>query len=263
MIVSTKATYVAADPAQRVRAFNAGGSTLYYKTTSDVSSGTKDGSIASGEGVTLSAGAYFVTSSGDAQLNLHTADPIIQTLHVSGEILGSPKFSEGIESSVGDLPGVWGGGFQPVTAETGTDTAFAEKKLFLTSLFLPVNKTLTGVAYLLGAGGGTNRVVAGLWSSSGTLLAKSTETSEGTVAGTEKTIQKLAFTSTYNAVGPALYFIGVTANGATAKLRTIPANTSSENIKAGEVTLATKNTLADVTVPTTFTAAKGVVAAVY
>lgn len=170
----------------------------------------------------------------------------------------------GVVSS-GGLPGVYAGNWAPATAESGTDTKLVEKKLFLTSVFLPANKKLKGVAILVGGTGSKGKVVAALFDATGKVLAKSSEATEGTALGAEKAIQKLAFTAEYDAVGPKTYFIGLTGNGVEeGTFRTIPADTASDNVWTGEKELEAKNTMADFAAPpSTFTGGKGPVAALY
>jgi hypothetical protein len=74
-------------------------------------------------------------------------------------------------------------------------------------------------------------------------------------------VQTIAFESTYAAKGPAMYYVGVSASGATAKLRTVPANLSF-GIFAGQVS-QTHGVVAAITAPTTFTAGKGPYVYVY
>lgn len=244
MILKTSAYYIPADITQPKNIINQSGGTAYYKATSDVSSG--DTALTVGSSVTITAGEYFISASTS---KLRVED--VAVLAPAGGIT---------PASAAPGPVTW----QPPTAESGTDTAFAEKKLFTASIFLHFNMTVTGVKYLLGAGGGTNKVIAALFNSAGQKVANSSETTEGTVAGTEKTVQTLAFTSAYQAKGPALYYVGLTANGATAKLRTIPANTALNGILTAEISLTTKNVVpASVTAPTEWIAAKGPVAGLY
>lgn len=244
MILKTSAYYIPADTTQPKTVINQSGGTIYYKATSDVSTG--DTSVAVGGSVRITAGRYFISAS-------------VSKVRVEAEVVPST----GAAALSGSYLGAWVGSYMPGTAESGTDTAFAEKKLFTGSLFLPMNMTITGIGYLLGAGGGTNKVIAALFDANGRKLANSSEATEGTTAGTEKTVQKLAFTTPYVAKGPALYFVGLTANGATAKFRTIPANTL-VNALTAEISLSTKNVVpTSVTAPTEWTAGKGPVAFVY
>lgn len=237
------AVLINADPSNQKRITNTVGGKLHYKTTSAVS--TSDSGLEPGEGLTIVQTTWIISASESKVLIDNFAGAASTIASASGPT------------------GVWAGTYAPVAATTGTDVAFAEKKLFLSSVYLPANKTITGIGVLLGGEGGTNKLVAGLFNSSGAVVARSSETTEGTTAGTKETVQELAFTSAYTASGPATYFIGITGNGTTAKFRTIPSNTAGKNVFAGEVELAAKNVLASVTVPSTFTGGKGPVAFVY
>lgn len=151
--------------------------------------------------------------------------------------------------------------FAPSTAITGTDTAFANNTLFLSSIFVPVNKTLTGVGFLLGSVGGTDKVIVALYDATGAPVANSTVAASGTTAGTAANTQEIPFTATYAAKGPNMYYVGVAANGATAKLRTVPAFTATE-LFCGSVAW-THGTVAAVVAPTAFAADKAPIAYVY
>lgn len=172
-------------------------------------------------------------------------------------------YAELEEQVSGAAPGYFAGGWAPNTATSGTDTTPAEKKLFVTSVFIPSFKVIKGIGYLVGSVGGTNKAVAGLFSATGTVLAKSSETTEGTLVGTAAEIQELTLTTEYAASGPGLYYVGITMNGNTARLRTIPTNTAGSNVLTTEATLTAKNVLETIAAPTTFTGAKGPVAWVF
>lgn len=223
------------------------GGKLCYKTTSAVT--TSDTEIAEGTSIQVETPIWLISAS--------------QTAVIVDEKRASTVGGGVISNS--NIPGVFAGGYIPATAESGTDLAGAEKKLWVTSLWLPVNKVITGIGVLLGAGGGTDKTIFALFDSAGVKVANTSETTEGTVVGTEKTVQEIAFTSTYAADGPGLYFIGITSNGTTGKFRTIPANCAGSNVFAGEVALATKNTILSTayTMPTTFTGGKGPICWVY
>lgn len=263
VVGKTKAKLIYATPQWQAKIINGGGSKLFYKTEADVDTG--DTEVAVGASVTVE-NVVFIISEGRSNVTIeHKEAPSYQDVTITDDLTVTDSLT--VSGGATITPATAGFGavtWQPPTAESGTDTAFAEKKLFVASIFLPYSATLTGVKYLLGAGGGTNKVIAALFDSAGKKVANSSETTEGTTAGTEKTVQTLAFTSTYAAKGPARYFIGITANGATAKLRTIPANTVVNGILTIEASLETKNVVpASITAPTEFVAAKGPVAGVY
>lgn len=151
--------------------------------------------------------------------------------------------------------------WQPVAATSGTDTTPASGTQFVTSIWIPATFTLTGVSYLIGSVGGTDKVYAALYDSTGALLANSSVSGGGATVGTAANQQTLAFTSTYALDYPGLYYVGISMNGTTARLRTIPAHTQA-GLWAGSVS-QTHGTVAAITAPTTFTADKAPVVFVY
>jgi hypothetical protein len=108
--------------------------------------------------------------------------------------------------------------------------------------------------------GGTDKVIAELFDSSGALLANSALA--GATVGTAANSQQVALTAVYEAV-PGLYFVGLVFNGTTAKFRTVPAFCQvGKNLLAGSVA-HTFGTAAAVVVPLTFTADKSPVMSFY
>lgn len=252
----TTARLVNAAPNAKAKIINGAGGKLFYKTAEDVSTSSTE--IAVGSSATVEQVVWIISESRSQVLVEHPLSIVASSITVTGA--STP--TGGIAPPTA-APGFYAGQWHPVAATSGTDTTPAEKKLFVTSLFLPVNKKIKGIGYLVGSVGGTNKVVAGLWNSSGELLAHSSETTEGATVGTAAEIQELNLTSEYSATGPAVYFVGVTMNGNTARLRTIPKNTAGANVMSGEISITTKNTLAKITAPTEFVADKGAVAWIY
>lgn len=146
--------------------------------------------------------------------------------------------------------------WQPSVATSGTDTTPASGTQFVTSIYLPFNMTITNISYLIGSVGGTDKVYAVLYSSAGAVLANTDITVSGTnvTVGTAANIQTIPLTATYAAT-TGRYFIGISMNGNTARLRTIPAHTQ-VGVLAGQVAQV-HGTVAAITVPSTFTADKG------
>ncbi len=139
-----------------------------------------------------------------------------------------------------------------VAATSGTSTQGVANKQWISSLFIPANVTLTGLAFLIGTTGGTDKAIVSLYNNAGTLVANSTTASSGTTVGTAANLQSLDFTATYAAVGPARYWAAVQTNGTAAYVRTIPAYCSlgptTSQTNASAVPAAT------ITPVTTFTA---------
>jgi len=154
------------------------------------------------------------------------------------------------------------GTYTNAVTNTGTDTAGASGTEFVGAIFIPMNCTVTGIGYLIGATGGTDKAIVSLYSATGKILASSAIA--GVTVGTAGTVQQLPFTTAYAAVGPAFYFLSLTYNGTTARFRSIP-TTAEFGIKhiGNEVAGCTFGTLANIVVPTTFVADKVPIAALY
>lgn len=174
-------------------------------------------------------------------LNTHSTTPTIN---------GAVTFTGGIApASCSGFHNV-----MPATATSGTDTTPADGTQFVASIFVPTNFTVTSVNYLIGSVGGTNKVYAAIYTSAGALVANSSVSGGGATVGTAANIQTLALTATAALVGPRLYYVGISMNGNTARLRTIPAHCQGSTW-AGSVS-QTHGTVAAITAPTTFTADK-------
>lgn len=163
----------------------------------------------------------------------------------------------GAQVSATEFKHVYAGGMAPIAATTGTDTAGINGTLWISEIFIPANMTITGVSYLIGSVGGTDKVIVALFNSAGAIVANSILDTSVTV-GTTATFQRVPFTATYAAIGPGKYFVAVQYNGATAKIRTQAggdANTTS--------IAQTFATLVAITVPTTWTISTGPIAMLY
>jgi hypothetical protein len=145
----------------------------------------------------------------------------------------------------------------PATSTTGTDTTPVNGTLWIGEVRVMANCTSTGISYLIGSVGGTDKVVVALFSSAGAVLANSALDSSVTV-GTTATFQRVPFTATYALKGPGKYYVGVQMNGNTARLRT----QAFGDIDATSIS-QTFNTLVAITPPTTFTASKAPIAMLY
>ncbi len=260
LTLTTRAVYVGVDSAagEQVTIRNASGSTLYYGEAEDVDSG--DTSVAEGASATFTDDKWIV-SAGTSQVSLTTlVSPSVEDLNVADDVAvtgdlvvaGLTDIGAGGLDPISTPGGV--ANWQPVAATSGTDTTPANGTQFVTSIFIPGNMTITNVNYLIGSVGGTDKVYAALYSSSGALLGNSSVSGGGATVGTAANLQTLALTSTYAAKGPGRFFVGVSMNGNTARLRTIPAFCQAGRL-AGSVS-QTHGTVAAITAPSTFTADK-------
>lgn len=149
-----------------------------------------------------------------------------------------------------------------LTALTGgTDKAAVAGTRFSCSVFIPHNLLVTGIGYLVGSVGGTDLVLAELHDADGKLLA--TSALAGATVGTAATMQNLALTAPVEIVGPGWYYLSITMNGTTGKLRTLAAATALATTALTKSATGTFGTVGDLTVPTTFTADVGPVAYTY
>lgn len=262
----TKAVRLAVPDGQAVTVFNTG-NTVYYDNVDTVTSSSNDGSIASAASATFTSPQFLICAQGvQSSIVAIGAEGWAGDLRISDDVtvVDTTTQTGVITPSAGIAPVAQPASIYatlPATATSGTDTAFADGTTFLTSVFVPYNMTVTGIGYLVGSVGGTDKVIVRIYSSAGTLLASSTTASSGTTAGTAAQVQEIALTSTYAAVGPNRYFIAVSANGNTAKLRTVAAHTGAKTL-SGSVALTHAATTA-ITPPTAFAADKAPFAYLY
>lgn len=231
---SNKAGYVAVPQGSIATIYNVG-NTLYYKSTSDVTSSSNDGSLATATTGVFTKGVFLITAAG-----------------VSTNV--TVRVSDGVAELNTPLPAAGWSSVVPSTATSGTDTAFANGTTFITSIFVPATSLVTNVGFLLGSVGGTDKVIATIWDANGNPVANTTTAASGTTAGTAANTQSIALTTPTTLPGPAVYFVGIAANGATAKLRTVAAFTGGGTL--GNSAAITHGTIAFNAPPTSFTADK-------
>ena len=155
-------------------------------------------------------------------------------------------------------------------ASIGTNTADIIQ-LWVTDILVPYNRVVSNISYLSGGTATTDNILAAIYDSFGRLVA-STSLS-GALVATANVWQTQAIALVYPAsgqssvvagsaatsvplYGPQQYFVAIQGNGTTAgAIQTVPAP---YQICAGVIAAATFGTIpATITVPTTFTAAKG------
>lgn len=140
------------------------------------------------------------------------------------------------------------------SATAGTDTACTNGTAYYTSLWIPGNVFVNTVSYLIGSVGGTDKVIASIYDSGGTLLANSA--AAGATVGTTATIQDVALTAPISLPGPGIIIVALTFNGTTAKFRSVPA-VCSNGIFGGSATQTFGTITSTITISgTQFTADK-------
>jgi hypothetical protein len=225
-VYQTKATVlVGKDQAARVTNTDAA-ATLYVKSVDSVSSSSSDFTITTGAQRIVTGPAWAVGSVDLLALvddiPVPASSPIAATRH-------------------------WVGGAQ--LTSTGTDTTPTANRVQLGQLTIGNRCVLTGVGYLIGSVGGTDKAIAALYDSTGKMLVSSAIA--GVTVGTANTYQELPFTAPFEVVVPGKYFVGVMMNGTTARIRTALAN----GVISGTVNSATDFSAApiSVTAPSTVT----------
>lgn len=140
-------------------------------------------------------------------------------------------------------------------------TTLAATTMYCTEIDLERSKLATGLAFLLGTTGATDKHISVLYDATGNLLANSA--TAGTTAGTASTYETLPFTTKYYMVGPAKYYGCLQTNGTTATVRMLITSVQDGYTTKG-VTGQTFGTIpATITAPTTFTTAVGPYEQVY
>lgn len=221
-----------------------------YNVYRTASSGTPGTTGLIGQVTVTSAATFSFSDTGIAVIS--AAVPVAGT-----NTTGQGNISGSAQSSVTKAVHFYAGGVVPIATTTGTDTAGINGTLWISEIFIPANCTVTGISYLIGSVGGTDKVVVALFNSAGAIVANSVLDASVTV-GTTATFQRVPFTAPVAVVGPGLYYVGVQTNGTTAKVRTQPFG----NHNAGTVSQVF-DTLVAITPPATFTASTGPIALLY
>jgi hypothetical protein len=209
-------------------------------------SGTNSGNVIFGNILKGQSIAPFLDDSG--QTNYYYGDWTLGKLTVPGALTTTGGIAGGIPRNVG----TW----QPFTSTPGSYKQPVTSEMYVGSIFVPANMTVTGIQYLIGtATPTTQKVIAALYNQAGTKVAVSVAGGT-TMTGTPSIKQQLAFTgSTYAAVGPAWYFIGLMFDTATSALvAMIPAvgDVGSGVVGSAVTGLTAVTPPASITPPTTF-----------
>src|SRR4051812_29125562 len=121
-VSSAAAVFQAASPDLPTRVTNAYGGTLYYKSTASVSSSSNDGNLTQGNSKTFPAPVYLIASTG------------VNVTATRFDSTAPPALYSNLSHS----------NFDPVATTTGTDTAGVNGTVWVTSLQIPYDTTITG-----------------------------------------------------------------------------------------------------------------------
>ena len=146
------------------------------------------------------------------------------------------------------------GGTSAMLAADGNDSTPVNTETYIGEVFIPANCTITGVAVFNGSNV-TDNVIVALANSGGTVVAQSISTAG---SGTDA-YQRVPFTGTYAAKGPATYYVLTQYAGSTSRYNTFASGNFGASKKTGEVF----GTFTTITPPTTFTTALANIASLY
>lgn len=148
------------------------------------------------------------------------------------------------------------GGIPPRITTDGTDSTPVNTEVYIGQIMVPGNMTITGVAILNGSAVAGN-VKVGLADSTGAVVATSASTAQ---AGTGA-YQRVPFTATYAAKGPATYYVlAIFDTNTTPRFRT---HTFGNFGAAKQITQVFGTGFTAITPPTTFTASLAPIASAY
>lgn len=217
-----------------------------------------------GEGAEFAYDIETISTGGLLRLKQQSTGDAIRIVNAAGTTLYSVSAggvvtpTSGVAVTSGTGPTVFHtGGVGPVATTTGTSTTPVITETYIAEVFIPVNATLTGIGILNAATVGTDKYVVALADSAGAVVANSALA--GTTTAGAAAYQRVAFTATYAAVGPAKYFVLLQVNGTTDRFRSHAMGNFGASKKTGE----TFGTLTTITPPTTFTADLGPIATTY
>lgn len=152
----------------------------------------------------------------------------------------------------------WTNGLCPAVGTVGNNTTPSNGARWWAEIDLLHSCVLTGIQYLIGGTGGTDKVIVELHDAAGTLLA--TSDLAGVLVGTLNTLQAVPFTVPAQINGPGRYFIALQFNGNTARFQT---HTLAGNQLITGTAAGTFGTSASIIPGTTFTANQGPIAGTY
>ncbi len=264
-----------ADDINQIQLVNSSGGTLYYKNASSVTSSSNDGNLTAGQTVTLSTTTWVVSTTvvnvilnylpgaafgGDVTVADDLTVTDVFTASGTSTLTGITTLTGGIGATATKARALPAYTYPPqadttLASTSTTDTASASNKaIYMASLFVPVNCTVTGIAVLNGTNVTTDKFVNYIINAAGTVLGSTAIL--GTVPNPADTYQETDLTTPLVIRGPAVYFIGRQHNGTTITLQKMLAAKGVYNL-AGTVAGTSFGAETSVVPPTTFTADMG------
>ena len=157
----------------------------------------------------------------------------------------------GMSQTIVNSPPVGGA----VLTGIGTSTTTTNTSMYCTEFDLPYSRLVTGLGWLNGTATANGHRNAILYDAAGYLLANTGST---TTTGTASQFQRIALTTSYFAVGPAVYFVCSQAQSSTDTLNLIVTADGNAGVLTQIYTGQTYGTVpATITPPTAYTTAQG------
>jgi len=263
--LGTEARLIVGSPENPQRVINRGASNVGRNTTSAVV--VTDNALTTGQSVTITSAQWFVSAASSGIMVEPSTFALGSTsvggaLAVSGTttIAGVTTLTGGVGDPTTKARALPAWTYPPqsdttLAATSATDSAAADNKtVYLASLFVPQNCTVTGIAVLNGTNITTDKFVNYLINAAGTVIGKTA--AAGTAPTPADVYQETDLTAPLTIVGPAVYFIGRQHNGATITLQKIPASKGVYNL-TGSVAGTSFGAETSVVPPTAFAADKG------
>lgn len=145
----------------------------------------------------------------------------------------------------------------------GTNTTDIAGQVWVTSIYIPVTKTITKLGFLQGATATTDNTVLAIYNSAGTLIGNTALA--GAVLSGANTFQEQVLTNPASGsltLTPGLYFMSVQGNGTAAGALKTVATATFINV-VSEVISGSFGVLPAIAVPTTFTAGQAPIMSVF
>lgn len=149
------------------------------------------------------------------------------------------------------------GGITATQTTDGNNSTPVITETYIAECFVPCLMDITGIAVFNGSAVGTDKLVVYLCDAAGAVVANSDLA--GTTASGTDAFQLIPLTATYQAEGPATYYVAVQIDGTTYRLNTHIIGTFGASKKTSTVF----GELVSITPPTTFTTALGPIASLY
>ncbi len=240
-------------PALKINSATASSATGIEVVSAAAASGVAVRAISSGtnENVTLDAkgsGTIGIGSVSTGAVTITPATTVTGALTPTGGVVAAGGFSAAART-------IHTGGVAAQVSTDGTDATPVNTEVYIGEVFVPANCTVTGVSVFQGSASSGNLKV-GLANSAGAVVA----TSATTAASGTDAYQRVAFTATYAAKGPATYYVLLIFDNGTARYN---AHTFGDFGAAKQTGQVYATGFTTITPPTTFVTALAPIASLY